>query len=346
MSLSLSLSLDETLESPKEFTTNIIRLCECEESLPIDISVPYVYNFPIETAWKILRDQSHIVKANKELLKNFALLKGENCWSLHSEFEYEWIGVSKISGKVIKLEDKPNFKLISWKLFLNIGIQFIRTFILNKKDISKSKSNEIVVQVNIEKAPGEWNEAIDLDETAKNYFKNVELVWLKNAENYINKYFDFLENTQHFVINHNIEDVFSVFMNVENNFKLSDTFVKEVKFKDDGFREGSLFKFTLNSGEIVYHKVVRLKKDYSKECILAIETCSLSDMIKQQRTEFIFAPLGKDTTKFTAKTVFLEKIDERSFQRFIEEKSKFLRILVDSASKQIQNNNNNKIFAC
>lgn len=214
-----------------------------------------ILNENINRTWKFMRDIIYLTKIATDICGPLTFHKGENTWTLGSEFSFLYINFFDLIVKCKKIHStySPRKIQIFWDCS-TLGFRHIKTTSLYKVS---DPINKTLVKINLN--------AIDVNEKKPpkidgSYYKSVFVYILQSYDKYIRNSIEHLIEYQSFVVEKNYIDVWNYVINFENLGKISSFIGENFEIYDNHKKKGTFWKYvSFIDGKVNFFKVVGVK---------------------------------------------------------------------------------------
>ena len=236
-----------------------------EDSLLFSTSLIFEQN--IDKLWLFLRDLNNETKTI-DFLDNLKYVKGENTWAQGNIFSFNWIGLTPLKCKCIKIHVDRNKKLIKWKAKGDIGITYNKQIYLYRITQNDKTLVKTIVSQNEKE-----NELFDYT-TNRKYYLNIEYNILLTKSHYLQNLKEDIISYESCIIKKNYINVWNFILDFKKMIKISPIIAKNIEYNEPKIREGVFIKFFLDDlNKTVFMKVIEIKTyKKSKSCWIKLET--------------------------------------------------------------------------
>lgn len=295
----------------------------------------HIFKENINRVWVCLRNCALLNTIDPTLVSTITMTKGKNTWTMGSEYQGNWIGVSRYTGKCVEVASKSHYKKISWILALDIQIKCQKT--LHFHEITIDDSTLVVCEVSL----------VDIEDDSmpnfeeKSFYMNLFHNQLKKGDKYLKDTAFELYNYESCIIKRDFLFLWNYVTDMNKNAEISQMIGNQFEYKGDKYAKGTFIKgFNTQMSKVVYFRVVNVMRDaFSNIWSYVIEPFGSNTIFPKQSIEISVTRINECECQVSFHHSFYDPISRKVMAKLAKEKRNFLILL----RRSCQNESNDTI---
>ena len=200
-------------------------------------STSLIFEQDINKLWYFLNDFKNEVELI-DYLDNFQYINGNNTWILGNQFSINWIGLTRLEIKCVKIETNLNKKIIKWKEKGDIGINFYKTVNLYRI----TQNDKTLVKVIISKTE-QNNKLITVTDAMKKYYSNLLFNILLSESNFLQNKQEDIISYDSCIINQNYKIIWEFITDLKKVSEITPIIGSKIEYNGSIMKVGTFIKF-------------------------------------------------------------------------------------------------------
>lgn len=316
--------------------------------------ISHIINENIERVWSDVRSYTLFQTLLPNIVSKSVLIKGNDSWTIGSVYETSWLGVSKLTGTCIDVENTTSKKKLSYHINSTIDLNYIKTISLFS--ITTENATYAIFEISV----SDFNQSDQiqiLTEEGVQFYKSIYKQYFIKYDQYLIKSLDPVSNYESCLIKCDRKALWDLItdMNQTSN-QLTGIPKLTFEYSADRLTIGTVIKG-------INHQTQKTSFFYVENCIqdnkrdkwiYVVKTLGSLNTVSHQQIEINLIRIKDEMCQVSFLHEFKHRFNKESFINLSKEKQNFLAKLkqifeVDhyndnSHSSNCNNNSNNSSF--